>query len=275
MRHIRHWMERALAIRPVDAQDRRPMVRLVNDLLDGADIPPSTVERKLADIGWSADGPFLIVRLVLIDSRTADMGLRVPMLRSNVQLAFPGALVMERDDAVFVLFRVERSEGWVTKTYDALKRMGRAVGCHCIVGNPFPSLPHIRTQLEQTQLAVPSVERLRDPRIISLADVFDQVVARELLMHHSLADICHPVVAELVENEKGYGLDQLICLMTYLENERSATITSRLLYTHKNTVHYRMGKIEKMLGKKLAELNPSERLYLLLSCKMALHELGR
>ena len=94
-------------------------------------------------------------------------------------------------------------------------------------------------------------------------------------MHHPLADICHPVVAELAEDERGYGLDQLICLMTYLENERSATITSRLLYTHKNTVHYRMGKIEKMLGKKLADLNPSERLYLLLSCKMSLHELGK
>ena len=40
------------------------------------------------------------------------------------------------------------------------------------------------------------------------------------------------------------------------------------LITHRNTVRYRIRKIEERLGKSLEELGASERLQLLMSCWM-------
>lgn len=74
---------------------------------------------------------------------------------------------------------------------------------------------------------------------------------------------CMPTVYRLWEMEQQNGTEQFQTLKVFLENERSVSKTSEALFTHRNTVIYRLKKIEEILKHSLDD--PYVRQYCRLS----------
>lgn len=62
---------------------------------------------------------------------------------------------------------------------------------------------------------------------------------------------CCPAVRGIWEMCRENGREMFDTLRTYLDNERSVTKTSAVLFTHRNTVLYRIKKIQELLGQDL------------------------
>ena len=77
---------------------------------------------------------------------------------------------------------------------------------------------------------------------------------------------CHPAVTALWKNtlRKNDGLYET--LKMYLDCERSLSQTAAALYTHRNTVLYRIRKCQEMLGDALD--NSELRIYMRISMKI-------
>ena len=77
---------------------------------------------------------------------------------------------------------------------------------------------------------------------------------------------CHPDACRLWQ-QKQQG-DGMLCdtLQTYLTQERSAVRTAEALFIHKNTLFYRLRKLQEVLTADLE--NPSVRLHLMLSFRI-------
>ena len=75
-----------------------------------------------------------------------------------------------------------------------------------------------------------------------------------------------PAVLELYGRQQQNGDELFRTLQIYLENERSISRTSEILYTHRNTVLYRIRKIQDMFDHDLSD--PYTREYTLLSVKV-------
>ena len=87
-----------------------------------------------------------------------------------------------------------------------------------------------------------------------------------LLSGHSAREVysaCHPVVITLWEKARSGNSDLYDTLKTYIDCERSLSQTAAALYTHRNTVLYRIRKCQEMLGDDLD--SPSKRLYIRIS----------
>lgn len=83
---------------------------------------------------------------------------------------------------------------------------------------------------------------------------------------------CHKAIIELREAEQA-GTGQLLeTLQVFLENERSQVKTAQALGIHRNTLLYRMEKINSMLDLDLEDFDL--RFYLLLSCKLLARDHG-
>lgn len=78
---------------------------------------------------------------------------------------------------------------------------------------------------------------------------------------------CHPDIIKLWKKDiKNNNNDKIDTLYTYLTNERSLTKTSQLLFLHRNTLIYRIKKIEEQLN---CDLNdPYTREYIIFSVKV-------
>ena len=87
-----------------------------------------------------------------------------------------------------------------------------------------------------------------------------------LLSGHSAREVysaCHPVVITLWEKARNGNNDLYDTLKTYIDCERSLSQTAAALYTHRNTVLYRIRKCQEMLGDDLD--TPAKRLYIRIS----------
>ena len=87
--------------------------------------------------------------------------------------------------------------------------------------------------------------------------------ASQTLREHSL----HPVLEQLKRYDSKKRTDFYELLKIYLRNERNRVITAEKLYVHKNTLVYRLEKIQKKFHLQLDD--PYEREYLLLSYRFA------
>ena len=75
---------------------------------------------------------------------------------------------------------------------------------------------------------------------------------------------CHPAVVRLWEQKVRKGkTEPYDTLKTFLESERSIQRTATEMYAHRNTITYRLGKIQSILKEDLDD--PELRMYLLLS----------
>ena len=67
-------------------------------------------------------------------------------------------------------------------------------------------------------------------------------------------------------DEKGYGNSNLVLLYYYLNTERNISLTAKLVHMHRNSVIYRLQKIQDMLHLNLDD--PNVRLRLMITFKI-------
>ena len=62
-------------------------------------------------------------------------------------------------------------------------------------------------------------------------------------------------LGQLYQYDKDFGTDLIATLEAWIENNLNIAKTSRYLYTHRNTVLYRMDKISSILNSNLKDAN--------------------
>ena len=78
-----------------------------------------------------------------------------------------------------------------------------------------------------------------------------------------LDDLLHPGLDKLAEYDRANKSELLHTLCVYLDNDCNAQLCSRLLFLHRNSLVYRVHRIQEISGCDLS--NPTERSYLRIS----------
>ena len=77
------------------------------------------------------------------------------------------------------------------------------------------------------------------------------------------SSLLHPAIKRLAEHDRDNQTDFLHTLEVYLENDCNAQKCGRILFLHRNSLVYRIHRIQEIAGCDLSD--PSERAYLRLS----------
>ena len=97
-------------------------------------------------------------------------------------------------------------------------------------------------------------------------EAFLHVLYGVLKEKNSLPGFCHPAVLSLWQSHMEQDLTLIHNLKCYLINGRNIAETARTLHLHRNTLIYRLRKIEDLLHISLDYLDENMLLYLLISC---------
>ena len=180
----------------------------------------------------------------LIAHSVSDKGQISPRyLRTQLVRAFPGSLGMVRGDDVLVVVNADDAGD----TLDALFAKSVYSEGLCVgMSFPFHGLHLLLRAYEQAQAAI----RLSAgaPGIVR----YQQVVARHMMERASLtidgSTFIHPALDLLEEADEREHSNHLADLEAYLSSGRNATATARALHVHKNTMYYRLQRIEQITG---------------------------
>jgi len=135
------------------------------------------------------------------------------------------------------------------------------------IGSPAPLLQNIRESYLQANKALWFAESLATKQCVY---TYESLGIYKLLFEIPLEKLqayCEEIIGTLEEHDQHYKMDLVNSLFVYFEENGNVVKTSKRLFVHRNTLDYRLKKIEDVSGKKLA--NSYDRLMLQLGVIIA------
>ena len=219
--------------------------KLFDDLLSGALSDEAEVEARVQRARLRVPDQVCAVLAHPISDR-GQISSRY--LRTQLVRAFPGSMgVVRGDDVLVVVDAAEADDALAGRLAKGVNVEGLCVG----VSFPFRGLHLLRRAADQARAAV----RLSDgrPGVVP----YEWVVARHMMERASLtidgSTFIHPAIGLLEEADERERSSHLADLEAYLSCGRNATATARALHVHKNTMYYRLQRIEQIAGVDLSD----------------------
>ena len=212
--------------------------RLFDALLSGRLSDASEVEARMHRAKLKAPEP----ALAIVAHPVSDEGhISARYLRMQLVKAFPGSMGVVRGEDVLVVVNVDDAGD----TLGALFAKSSFAEGLCVgTSYPFCGLHLLLRAYEQAHAAI----RLSagTPGIMR----YQQVVAKHMMERASLtidgSTFIHPALDLLEEADEREHSNHLADLEAYLSSGRNATATARVLHVHKNTMYYRLQRIEQI-----------------------------
>lgn len=240
---------------------------LVGKVFSGEPVDDSILERFLLVQGWTEPGRY---RVVLV-SQTADVGFTPenaqPFVR-KLRDTFPGLAVYYSNQRIAVVDRRPDGLDSFLNHLDLLHGMDNGsmlFGASMVYGD-YHLLP---VAVQQASIAL-SGGQVGDEVVVFYESEWERRMVSGLSRTASPAAYCHPAVFDF-DLEDGYGRELFETLEVYLACGRHPGDAARKLSIHRNTLSYRLDRIEGITGLDLDGLGENSVDFLRLSCMLARH----
>jgi len=224
---------------------------------------------NLSLIGWNIHDSYqlIYIRSILSDRRhfySASDYYRYENL-------FPDCLSVSDPTHSHAVLVIHNATGEISaNAMNSLTQLMTANKMECRISLPFNNFLDIKAHFDLVQSSLLSMGERR--KCVSMyRDVMIRHIISEIGTSFPMRALCHQAAIKLHEHDLQNSTELLITLEKYLYNNRSIQKAGDALFIHRNTINYRLKKIEELTG---LSLNGSESdLHLLLSC-MVLRTLG-
>ncbi|NDK88166.1 PucR family transcriptional regulator [Gordonia desulfuricans] len=231
--------------------------RLKSDALQGSISGRGLPQALAGRLGVPIDGRYRLIAFAK-DVSDGDDQLSLLTVESLVSLHFkalaPRSAVTHAGSVVYVLYPhpdssgLERARQWAADIIGRSDRQLR-VALRAAIGEELDTLRDLTAAKASIDrlLALPSTRS--DDRIICHEDSVPQTVIAELAeIFASRPHMLRGGVERLVHCDRERGSDYLATLRIYLECNCDLTAAAKRLFVHRNTLKYRIGRIQEMTG---------------------------
>lgn len=189
---------------------------------------------------------------------------------SQLEQVFPFSNITVYRGEILALVRKSRNTGRLNFDREQLYQLLACYNGYAAIGNYSKFLTSLPPIYHQTRSIIDIALSMReDPneRVFYYEDyaVYFTVelcarAGQDLLGSRNLVYLCTPALIALVRYDGKYGTDFCSVLHTYLKNDRNTSATASELYIHRNTMLYKLKRIEEIMGESLDDPMLRERL---------------
>lgn len=239
----------------------------------------SNEERLTASLGRLSPAPKTYMRLILIrfDLSWEDQQAALEYtLLPSVRQFFPTEhiAVMARD--IVVLISSDELHCPLKFSMEKFEEFLAANQALAMVSNPFVSITAMRVMYAQCLRMFPialAVRQDSEGRCLTFArytqyNIIDicSVAHDSVIGASDIVILCHPGVMTITRYDRANGTNLRDIMFYYLLNDRSITKTAAQMFMHRNTILYKIKKIEELLGESMDD--PYLRHNLIFSCML-------
>lgn len=224
------------------------------DLLNGSFETQTTINQHFQAIGWDPSDNKMIVSINSITKK--DIMLTLSRL---IERWFPTCIGVFYEDWIVVICNLALmiKSDFMLK----FKEISEPSECFCGISYIFNDIAQAPLYFEQTKVAA----KYGSQKPGSLNECSDHVVAYglDIIKQNIQTDIKHPSIKILQKYDKDTNSNLTETLKIFITNERNYTKTANILCIHKNSLKYRLSRIDDLTG---IDLDSYEtRLHLMLS----------
>lgn len=157
---------------------------------------------------------------------------------------------------LYLLFYRQSKKGILTETLVGMESIMKSIGLYGGISLPFQSLEHISKYREQASMALTAGRKMDS----QLRIYFFEKYALETILFSAFEKIqpqncIHPAINQLKKHDQDNNTDYLDTLKSYVMNHQNVGETCQALHIHRNTLGYRLKKIEETTGIDLKDTN--------------------
>lgn len=225
---------------------------LFSQLIEGRlDATSGESQLRHHELSSNSSGVIAINGATAHDERHLDISLR----RRGV-----AHLLLRRDQVLFVLLELRNGtqDTQTTATALVLERISRT----CTVGVSNPLLEPLRAPAASREALWALAAATQELRAVYYTDAAPLPALRDQEEAQALVS---RVLGPLIEYDRAHGTDLVYSLSTFLAAKRSWQVCAERLHIHRQTVIYRMRRIEQITGRSLAETGDIAMMWLAVS----------
>ncbi|MBQ8664129.1 MAG: helix-turn-helix domain-containing protein, partial [Eubacterium sp.] len=164
-------------------------------------------------------------------------------------------------------FCLQKEERFTEKKYKQLEVICKEAGIYAGISNNFESLIALNKYYKQALRAIElgAGDNL-GPGLYIYADYYLRHMTNVFLQKECSETYCHPKLKVLFNYDRSNKTQLAYTLYMYLVNERNIATTSKAMFVHRNTIIYRLQKIDEMVD--IMYDDYQERQYLILSYEL-------
>ncbi len=232
-------------------------------LLYGFAANHSTISMYLQTRKWREDDQWRVYHFQLPSPDST--GAVVSAYINQIASVLSNASLFAFEDAIIGIARTIDFDPMNVETRVKLGNMLSRISVRCLISEPFSDFEHLEQYHGQCRLLA-TIEVSEKESVMLFSHYFLDILLGILKEKNSTKGFCHPVIYALWKSEKEQNRALVNNLKYYLLNGRNIAETTRFLRVHRNTLIYRLQKMESLLQLTLIDLDESMFSYLLISC---------
>lgn len=242
-----------------------PYEFLLKDLLDGKIIDEPGFEKRMEKV----DLRFLKnIWCMVIETSRSPKTLNNTHLRNAFEGLIPGTRTLEYNSEIIVLFQMDNENAMSDILKNEISEMCVAEDVYAGMSNRFTDIKNLASYYNQALQAIEMGAAKRDASGLYCYDNYYMQHIIDSFARKPGADaFCSPKLRTLLEYDRKNGTELAYSLYMYLVSERNSIAASNQMFIHRNTLIYRLKKIDALVS--IDYENYEERQYLILSYEMA------
>lgn len=225
----------------------------IEDLLEGKIKDHINITEKTKILGLSFQR---YIYVLTIDVNDFDSNGSLPYMKDMAMKIFSNNKCIIHNGNIVVIFSCSNQDYFTETTLNGLQEFLRSNNMFCGVSRSCSNLEDSQEYYFQSLEALKLGKRLNKEQLLFRYDDYVLYhIADDCYGSTNLIKYCHPSLLTLIAFDKKNNTDYTHSLHVYLQNMTNLAKSANALHIHRNTMIYRIKKIEKIMHIKLQANN--------------------
>jgi len=223
---------------------------LLGDLVKGNISSEASAWNRVKSLDWSLGEYFQVVLIAGRENRS--IGVEYYDSVQSIILRYIPASKIGFSSKYIVVLASSNSKDMLKKALPDLERFCQQHYLSIGIGRPYKTLMEISVSFNEAEKALLLSGSIEKPGYVHY---YDDIAVYDLLADVKNNYRIHPGLCRLIDYDKNNGTNYVKTLAIYLRNYKNLSQTADELFLHRNTVLYRLKKIEEILQASLDNHN--------------------
>ena len=236
----------------------------LKDLLDGKIAVGKNYSHRLNYVKEEFSGNLYCM---VIETARSSHTLNTMHIRSVFETKFPNTMTLMYNGGIIILLRLSDRQLLQEKDYDQIAEICSEYGLYAGMGNSFHNILHLKDYYQQGLRSIElGICQKNEPSLFLYRDYYLSHMTAVFTQKESPRTFCHPQLKILLDYDKENSTNLSYILYTWLICERNSATASQVMYMHRNTLIYRLKKINSLISVDFE--NYLERQHIILSYEL-------
>lgn len=235
----------------------------IDAILQGKTVDSLPLEQYLKRLHWKLNDHYQLLCIRFSDEREFNQNERETLL-FRLGLLFQDSLGTYLNHTAVLVLRNPTKKKILSLSSDLapfLNNQDMLAGFSTVVR----SLTDIRYAYTQAVLALQNKER---SGIYYFLDDYRNVIIESLYSQGDVRSFCHPAILDLYTRDNENGIRMIETIYAFMNCGLNIAAAAKELNIHRNTLIYRLEKLENACGIHLKAPDPDLRFYLIITCQI-------